>query len=519
MTQPMHHFFRLLSENWLWLSLILAALLSNFAYNKKWYKRKKYRERIIIFSRYPQPGTTKTRLIAGIGDCAAAKLQHIMTNQILDRVISFQKSRASLAVELWYNGGTSRKLEYWLGRKSGKSKFYWIPQKGVDLGHKMAYAFKDALQDGSQYVLIVGSDIPAIDDSTLTSAMTLLHNNVDMILGPAQDGGYYLIGLNSQILQKLGKKKLDCLFEGMEWGTERVKEQQIAVAKKHNIHVTLLPTILQDIDTVDDLSEFERSTGVTLRELTRPKLSVIVPVLNEEHNIHKVLRNIITSCTWPESLEIILVDGGSSDGTRQEAHLFSKEHKDVIIKIVSSKRGRGVQQNTGVSSSSGDNLLFLHADTTLPKRYDEHVVLTLAEPGVSAGAFRFGLDYLHADNQDIDNYSRLFRWQMELLEWGVNYRSINNELPYGDQAIFLTKRTFDQVGGFPAFLLFEDFILIKKLQQLGHVQTVEDEYAVTSTRRLKKHGYIKTVGLNILLVLAYRIGVHPNTLARWYYGC
>ncbi|XP_071960427.1 uncharacterized protein [Antedon mediterranea] len=509
---------RFFTENRVYISFILAAsTISCFAL-KLWYKKSnKCSECVIVFSRYPQAGTTKKRLIGEIGEYAAATVQLIMTNQILDRVINLQKSRSSVGAEIHYSGGTSEQLKYWLDRKS--QKMQWIPQNGTTLGYKMSNAFKQAFQSGVQYAVIVGSDIPAIDESTMTSALTSLHQDFDMVLGPAKDGGYYLIGLNINILTKLGQENLDCLFEDIDWGTGKVRQQQLAVAKQHNIRVTELPIVLQDIDTADDLSEFERSTGVTVKDLTCPTLSVVIPVLNEGKNIQKILTNVTENCTWTKSLEVIVVDGGSVDETEQQVRMFAEQHSNFNIKFISSSKGRGPQQKAGVSASTGYNLLFLHADTTLPKRFDEHVLMTLTEPGVSGGAFSFGVDILHSDDGKIDNqYSRLFCMQMKFLQRSVHYRCRKYEMPYGDQAIFVNRRTLEQVGGFPDVLLFEDFILIKNLQEVGHVQTVKEQYAITSCRRYQKYGQLRTSGMNFLFISAYKLGVHPNTLARWYYG-
>jgi len=147
------------------------------------------------------------------------------------------------------------------------------------------------------------------------------------------------------------------------------------------------------------------------------RISIIIPTLNEAGNIKEAI-----ATTQPSTnIEIIVVDAGSKDGTVEMAQLLS-------IKVISSSSGRAVQMNAGALAASGDILLFLHADTHLPTGFDEMIRTALQQPGTVAGAF----------NLRIDASLLSLRW----VEWGVNVRSHFYQMPYGDQAIFLTKALF-----------------------------------------------------------------------------
>jgi rSAM/selenodomain-associated transferase 2 len=151
--------------------------------------------------------------------------------------------------------------------------------------------------------------------------------------------------------------------------------------------------------------------------------------------------------------------------------------------------------------ASGEILLFLHADTRLPIRFDEMVRRTLAKPGIVAGAFA-----LQIDAPD---------WGLRLVEFGVKWRSHLWQMPYGDQAIFLTKDVFQKVGNFPQIPIMEDFELMRKLKSLGKIYLLPTP-VITSPRRWLKQGILQTTILNQIIVIAYLLGVSPNRICNWY---
>ncbi|XP_078676708.1 uncharacterized protein LOC144913707 [Branchiostoma floridae x Branchiostoma belcheri] len=481
---------------------------------KRWLKSR--RQRVIVFTRYPAPGTTKSRLIPALGEQGAALAQLHMTDAILNEAGKLQqRNPEDLSVEVRYHGGTQEGMRYWLDRRTGIS-CWWRVQEGEDLGQKMANAFMDAFSEGTENVVLVGSDIPAITADILEEALQTLNSSQEedvCVLGPAIDGGYYLVGLNRRTDSSL----IGELFQGMRWGTDQVLQQQLQVGEQLGVRCHLLSHRLQDVDTSDDLGEFECRTGVARQELCSPKWSVVIPVLNEADNIKAVIENVLQGCPHQQQTEVVVSDGGSSDGTADIVRDIAKSYPQGTVKLVASPKGRGMQLNAGSQHATGDYLLFLHADTQLPSSWQRDAHRTLCRPGVVVGAFPFGLDVVE-DSSHSNSDSWWFRVQMRLLQWGTNLRASFFELPYGDQALFMTRRQFQAAGGFPEFPLLEDVEMLARLKRCGHVGITEGSGVITSARRFRKHGYLKVTSLNTFILLAYQMGVHPDTLAVWYYG-
>ncbi|MEH1855107.1 MAG: TIGR04283 family arsenosugar biosynthesis glycosyltransferase [Nostoc sp.] len=220
------------------------------------------------------------------------------------------------------------------------------------------------------------------------------------------------------------------------------------------------------------------------------KISIIIPAINEAGNIKKAIATTQGSI----NIEVIVVDGGSSDDTVAIA-------QSLNVKVISSSPGRAVQMNAGAVAASGEILLFLHADTRLPAGFDEMIRTALQQPGSVAGAFKLQID------------ASLFslRW----VEWGVNVRSHFYQMPYGDQAIFLTKEVFQQIGCFPELPIMEDFELMRRLKRIGRIVIIPTP-VVTSARRWLQKGVFKTTLLNQLVITAYLLGISPERIRRWY---
>jgi uncharacterized protein len=201
-------------------------------------------EQIIIFTRYPEPGRTKTRLIPALGAVGAADLHRQMTEHLLATVKKLESARA-VGVQVCYDGGGKELMEQWLG-----PGILFQPQGSGDLGARLERAFAGAFQAGFEGVSIVGADCPGITTQTLQSALAALRE-YDCVLGPARDGGYYLIGLRRPVPQ---------LFQGVPWGTEKVFEHTLRVADELGLRHTLLEP-LDDVDRPEDLWVWERACG------------------------------------------------------------------------------------------------------------------------------------------------------------------------------------------------------------------------------------------------------------------
>ena len=222
--------------------------------------------------------------------------------------------------------------------------------------------------------------------------------------------------------------------------------------------------------------------------------SIIIPVLNEAKNIEDTLV-VIKDYVESSDLEIIVVDGGSTDNTVSIA-----QELDVMV-IASPIQGRANQMNVGAAVATGNILLFLHADTKLPQNYDQLIKNTLSQPNVIAGAFELAID-----NQ---------RKSLRLVEALVKMRSHLLALPYGDQALFMKRSTFNNVGGFPNLAIMEDFALVKQLKRHGKI-AIAPAAVTTSSRRWDKLGVWRTTLINQLMIIGYYLGISPNKLRELY---
>ena len=228
--------------------------------------------------------------------------------------------------------------------------------------------------------------------------------------------------------------------------------------------------------------------------MTDFNISIIIPVLNEAKNIEDTLV-LIKDHVESSDLEIIVVDGGSTDNTVSIA-----QELDVMV-IASLLQGRANQMNVGAAVATGNILLFLHADTKLPQNYDQLIKNTLSQPNVSAGAFELAIDSQQKS--------------LRLVEALVKMRSHLLALPYGDQALFMKRATFNNVGGFPNLAIMEDFALVKQLKRHGKI-AIAPAAVTTSSRRWDKLGVWRTTLINQLMIIGYYLGISPNKLRELY---
>lgn len=193
-------------------------------------------EKLIVFTRYPEPGTTKTRLIPVLGKTGAANLHRLMAQRTIACALSLEKSRR-LSVEIHRSGGSQQLMQDWLG-----SDIICENQIDGDLGARMTAAFEKSFNSGAEKTAIIGTDCPDLKAEIMAQAFEELSQN-DLVLGPAKDGGYYLIGLRRSIPE---------LFGGIHWGTSEVLACTRAIAQKLDLNIAYLPT-LTDIDLPEDL--------------------------------------------------------------------------------------------------------------------------------------------------------------------------------------------------------------------------------------------------------------------------
>ncbi|MGD1904233.1 MAG: TIGR04283 family arsenosugar biosynthesis glycosyltransferase [Geitlerinemataceae cyanobacterium] len=450
--------------------------------------------RTIVFTRYPEPGRTKTRLIPGVGARGAALLQRWMTEIAIGRASAWaalsspENRQIDRQIEVCFTGGDRGKMRRWLDCEGGQHRY--VPQGEGDLGAKMGRALVRAWDDGYDRALIIGIDCPFVTADDLSGAFAAL-DRADIALGAARDGGYYLIAANRPP-DSSARNRLDrALFSDIPWSTDRVLELTVAAAKRAELTVAMLPTY-DDIDRPEDLPRLAEATGWAQR-----KISAIVPTYNEAGKIAATLQSLSRG----QNIEILLADGGSRDETVEIAR-----SQPFPVEVVTAKR-RANQCNAAAEAATGEILLFVHGDTGLPEHFDLFVRGTLLHSALpfaklpSLGAFE-----LQTDSPD-PAMRRVERW--------ANWRSRYLNLPYGDQGLFLRAETFRELGGFPDLAIAEDYMLVRQAAKLGRIETLPLA-VTTSARRWEKLGIWKTTAINQGILLGLALGVSPERLARWY---
>lgn len=202
-------------------------------------------ERLIVFTRYPEAGRTKTRMIPLLGAQGAADLQRAMTEHLLGRLDEWRRE-GGRELEIRYAGGTAARMRDWLGPENR-----FRPQGGGDLGERMARSLREAFADGCPRAAVIGTDVPGISASLVREALAALAA-VDLVLGPAVDGGYYLLGVHRGV----PAHRRAALFRGIPWGGPRVRAATLAVAEGLGLRCRQLPE-LADVDRPEDWPVWE----------------------------------------------------------------------------------------------------------------------------------------------------------------------------------------------------------------------------------------------------------------------
>jgi len=222
------------------------------------------------------------------------------------------------------------------------------------------------------------------------------------------------------------------------------------------------------------------------------KLSIIIPTLDEACDIRS--RLVALQPLRKRGGELIVVDGGSVDGTADLARPFA----DAVI---AAPRGRARQMNAGAVLARGAVLLFLHADTQLPDEADTLILRGLAASGRNWGRF----DVTIAGNHPL----------LPVIAWFMNHRSRLTGIATGDQGMFVRREIVEALGGFPEIALMEDIELSRRLKRYGPPLCLEAK-SIASGRRWERHGVVRTVLLMWYLRLTYFFGADPTRLARIY---
>ncbi len=221
-------------------------------------------------------------------------------------------------------------------------------------------------------------------------------------------------------------------------------------------------------------------------------LSFVIPTLDESAVLGPSLCALVPQLTPAD--EVFVVDGGSTDATREAATTPG-------VRLLTSERGRARQLNVGARAARGAGLVFLHADTRLPERGVEAIRTALDEPATAWGHFGLALDGSSTP--------------LRVVEWGIALRDRLGFAPTGDQALFVRRDVFVELGGFPEIAIMEDLALARALGRRSPPRRL-DARVETSARRWRSRGVVRTVLLMWFLRAASRVGASPDRLARLY---
>ncbi len=221
------------------------------------------------------------------------------------------------------------------------------------------------------------------------------------------------------------------------------------------------------------------------------RLSVIVPMLNEEQTIATTLAAIRAGA--PDA-EIVVVDGGSSDASTTAA-------RPLADRVITAARARAIQMTAGAAAASGSVLAFVHADTLVPLSFGNEIAAALSNPAIVGGRF----------DVNLDDPSLPYR----LIGRLISLRSRISRTATGDQAIFVRRDVFERLGGFPNLDLCEDLDFARKLKRAGKVACLRAR-VTTSARRWQRDGLVRTILRMWAIRSLYLLGVSPSRLKQMY---
>lgn len=424
---------------------------------------------LIIFTRYPEPGLVKTRLVQALGENGAASLHCDMVMHALDTARRFACTD-NADVEVHFSGRDAGFMRVLFG-----PDHCYVTQEGPDIGGRMCSSLSRVLRKGAAAAVLIGTDCPGVTEAVLRKAFHALEG-CDCVIGPSKDGGYYLIGMKEIVPE---------IFSSIPWGTGDVLRRTMDEIARMGLKVSLVDRIT-DVDRPEDLYVWEEERHAR----TESMISVVIPAINEESGITGIMEKALMG----KNIEVIVADGGSTDSTGELALRMG-------ARVVAAGRGRALQMNEGAKAALGDILLFLHADTMLPQGFDRDIRNVLADPDTAAGAFRLCFE------RDAPT--------MQLMAFGANLRSRFLKLPYGDQAIFVRRDVFHAAGGFPEIPIMEDVAFMRAMHKRGRVVILPTRVS-TSSRRFRRMGVFRTWLLNQLAMAWYFLDKPLDDLAFLY---
>lgn len=510
-------------------------------------KNQTSKQALILFTRLPIAGKTKTRLIPYLGKKGARDIHLALLQDFAKLYRKLHRKEKEVKLFLFFSSATAHEVvegafdsgkkesnkeqegrneESKEGSKEGIKKGItemkilrklfpdaeFVPQEGEDIFRKMENAFLYTFQEGYSFSYLVGADIPFLSEDGFCKVFSAGRSGKNA-LGESLDGGYYGIGLQSRVekfdLDKIFSpdKKRNGRKENMEQHSigklesAETEKQEVDIFEytKTALYATGLPLLLlkkrRDIDDREDISAYRQlipynkalQDSFIGREILRQaKISIIIPCYKEGDTLSNMEEQLRP---YKKKAEILFADGG-------ENH-FSGEYK-----VVPCPKGRAKQMNAAAKEACGDILFFLHCDSILPKGFLEEIREALRRTPVACFGIRF----------------KPFSPLMTICSFISNHRVYDRKVMFGDQGIFLGRELFFQMGGFPDIPLMEDYQFSLNLKKCGIPMGLCKKRLITSERRFSGSFFHKLLIMWKMnrLRARYRKGEEIDALAKEY---
>jgi len=427
---------------------------------------------VLLFLKAPREGFVKKRLADGVGHAEATRIYRFLVQQQLASIPTGQR------VEIRFTPDDAEaEMRAWLG-----PYHEYFPQGDGDLGVRLSRGFSSAFERGAGLVIALGGDCPDLDVDCLMAARRSLLR-CDLVLGPATDGGCYLIGLRGYTSR---------LFSDIPWSSSAV----LRIIRERAVELGRSFDLLAEKEDIDDIAGWQRFRRRRLlarqggQRGNGQTVAVVIPALNEAEVIDDAIANVKLCLPFAS---VFSVDGGSHDRTAEIARAAGAQ-------VVSAPRGRGNQCRSGAEAAfEADWYLFLHADSRLPANAGPVVERFIGNPKANAATFRLRFD----DGG----------WFLAVCAWFTRFDSVFTR--FGDQGILIRRSFYDTLGGFPAWPLFEDVALLQRVRRATKLHSLP-AVVTTSARRFRRSGVLRQQVLNTRLLLRYLLGASPESLAAIY---
>lgn len=437
------------------------------------------KQALIYFTKEPIEGKVKTRLARTIGDVEATKIYKLLLENLLNLNISSHID-TFISLDIFTDNYNKSFQEQTI-----------IFQKGKNIGEKMANAFLDIFEKGYESVILVGADIPLIDENIIDDAFNDLKQN-QAILSKTKDEGYYLIGFQKK---SFTKKPFEIDFSNAVYKKTLQALKPLRVKEGFELF---------DIDEIEDLRRFANISEVHTNEKLHsysktllsklPKISVIIPVYYEKENLPKTIEHLKSNAK-DNDYEIIVCD------TPLKTTIEDIDCSNLKT-LISKKAGRAFQLNSGAVYAKAEVLFFLHADSFVPKNWDETIYNKYLKNKELAGAFTLGIKTTNS--------------LIKIIEFFANVRVKVTNTPYGDQGQFFSSALFHEIKGYDEIPLMEDIAIIRKIHSKNIPIKILKDKIYTSDRRWQKEGIFYTTLRNRVLSTLYLLGVSSEKLKKYY---